>query len=729
MKKLLLITFFTSCIISYSQNSRVFKEIANLKKQNISFEMFNPLEKKAVVNYNNDLIVRKATYASLNLNEINRIFNGRFPTIEISIPYQNHLLKIELYRVNLFTDNFKINTDKSTTISYTKGVHYRGIIKGNESSLASFNFFEGEMNGIVSSIELGNLNIGKLMTPSNWEDYIIYSDIDLLVRNDFRCSTKDDSISDNSVLVNNRSATTNRCVTSYFEVGYQAYTANGSNLTTTTNWITSVFNNSQTLFNNDGISIVLKTVFIWTSDDYYSISSNLILPAFTNIRPSFDGDVGFIADIDPQQLISQSYSIGGLCTDRKFAYGDLVLNFSTVPNFSYSVYIIAHELGHTLGSHHTHACVWNGNNTAIDGCAQAYGGCTTPTPPADGIATIMSYCFPNFALGYGEQPANAIIQHINNSTCLGSDCLNSCINTIDFIAITDVTQNSATINWDDSNMANGQWDISIVPSGNSAVWTTIYTNSYFVNNLVSNTYYEVTIKKNCSDNLIYPKHSLLFATQGDNCGGTIIYDTGGQFSGYQGSEHIIRTIVPTEPNKKIRLVFNTLSLVPFEAFLFVYDGLNNNGPLLNVLTNGYPFLAYGFSNYFEPWGSVFESQDPSGALTIEFFSSPTYYFNPIASTRGWKATISCLNVLDSDYFGDGFFDYSYSPNPVNNVLNITSKDMITEIQVFAIDGKLILTKKTFETSASIDLSSLVKGTYVTKLIFEKGEASFKILKE
>lgn len=122
---------------------------------------------------------------------------------------------------------------------------------------------------------------------------------------------------------------------------------------------------------------------------------------------------------------------------------------------------MTHELGHSMGSHHTHACVWNGNDTAIDGCSTSYGGCTTPTYQPFGEGTIMSYCGANFAAGFGEQPANAIIQHINNSTCLGSDCINSCINTVGFIDISNITQNSAVVNWPDSNTNNNQWDISV----------------------------------------------------------------------------------------------------------------------------------------------------------------------------------------------------------------------------------------------------------------------------
>ncbi|MGV3697987.1 M12 family metallo-peptidase [Flavobacterium sp.] len=730
MKKLPLLSLLVSlCTSSYTQNGKVAAEITLLKENQVHFEKCTVLHgREDAFDVAVDTVVEKATYAELNLNEVERIYNSGFQAIEFSIPYQNQSLKIELYRVNPFAHDFKVKTDKSDNLPYAQGVYYRGIIKGNERSVASFNFFNNEMNGIVSSVELGNLNIVRLQKPLNVDEYVIYSDVDLLIKNDFECATKDVGGGNYNTGLTTAKLLTNKCVTSYFEIGYQAFTANGSNLVTTANWITSVFNNAQTLFDNDGISIVLKTVFIWTTNDHYSTSSNFILPAFANIRPSFDGDIGFIADIDPQQLTSQSFAIGGLCSDRKYAYGDLVLAFAAVPVYSYPVYIIAHELGHSLGSHHTHACVWNGNNTAIDGCAQSYGGCPTPTPPADGIATIMSYCFPNFAIGFGEQPANAMIEHINNSGCLGSDCVDSCINTIGLIQTYDVTQDTANISWTDSNTANSQWDISVVPAGDNPFWINVSSTSYTVGSLLPNTHYEVSVRGVCPDGLTFPRHSILFATQGANCEGTVIYDTGGDAGGYRGGEHIIRTIVPTQPNKKIRLHFTRLSIIPFQGFLFIYDGMNNNGPLLNYLTFGYPFKTVGYSSSFEPAGPAFRSDDPSGALTLEFFSSQEQSFYPIAATRGWRAVVSCLDLLGNDET-DGFLDYSYSPNPVKNVLNVKSKDSVDAIAFHSMEGKLLINKTPLSNDFNIDLSELPNGIYMASLSISGNKTSFKIVKE
>jgi hypothetical protein len=88
--------------------------------------------------------------------------------------------------------------------------------------------------------------------------------------------------------------------------------------------------------------------------------------------------------------------------------------------------VVTHEMGHLMGSRHTHACVWNGNNTAIDGCAATEGNCPQPPIPAGG-GTIMSYCHLqgvgiNFNNGFGPQPTAAILNNIEAvGNCLTDD--------------------------------------------------------------------------------------------------------------------------------------------------------------------------------------------------------------------------------------------------------------------------------------------------------------------
>ena len=84
-------------------------------------------------------------------------------------------------------------------------------------------------------------------------------------------------------------------------------------------------------------------------------------------------------------------------------YAGINSSYADVPTYSWTVDVIAHELGHLFGSQHTHACVWNGNNTAIDGCYTTEGNCGNPGEPNKG--TIMSYCHlgpgKDLSLGFG----------------------------------------------------------------------------------------------------------------------------------------------------------------------------------------------------------------------------------------------------------------------------------------------------------------------------------------
>ncbi len=81
-----------------------------------------------------------------------------------------------------------------------------------------------------------------------------------------------------------------------------------------------------------------------------------------------------------------------------------------------------------FGSQHTHACVWNGNKTAIDGCYNIEGSCPNPgIPSPQQGGTIMSYCHLTnagikFSNGFGLQPGNVIRSKVAAASCLTS-CL------------------------------------------------------------------------------------------------------------------------------------------------------------------------------------------------------------------------------------------------------------------------------------------------------------------
>jgi hypothetical protein len=733
MKKIFTIASLLSFVFLFAQNE-VAKKIQDLENQRTVFKPFSVLN-LSQVNTNNDLdrVVSNATFAKIRTATVNNIVVNKYEFIELTIPYNGTIVTLDLYKVNLFSNGFQIDTDKNKNIAYQSGVHYRGIVKGDYNSIASFNFFDNELNGIVSSNELTNLVIGKLAKKSNTTDYIVYADSNLKQSSGFDCSFKDPETlhSDHQNPEANRDIISTRCVTMYFEIDYDLYQQNSEDTTATTNWLTSVFNNVQTLYSNNGITISLKSMFIWTTQDPYEgigTSSSDYLFKFNEVRPTFNGDVGQLVGIDPGGLGGVAVGINGLCSQDNFSYSDVNnLNIATVPTYSWTVQVITHEFGHLLGSRHTHSCAWNGNNTAIDNCAssalgssaEGYSCRTTPlTIPSTTVkGTIMSYCHLvsgvgiNFNNGFGPQPAAAILAAVDGGPCLSTDCINTCINSISSISIDAIGTNTATVTWLDSG-AFTEWKVRVYPFGGTpGAWVNVTTTNYPVIGLNSNSYYVVEISPSCTSGLEIGGRKLIFVTAADFCNGVEFTDTGGSTGNYTDMETVIRTIIPNVPNNAIVLSFIDFSLELNYDYLYVYDGNSTAAPLLNV----------GGSTGIDTPGP-YTSSATDGSLTVKFYSDQGVV------DAGFVADISCTPNLSVNNV-NGYIDFSYYPNPTNGKVAITSKTLMSEVTVYNVTGQLLYENKINALNTNVDLVSFAIGTYFFKLKFDGDkEVNFKVIR-
>lgn len=728
MKNLLTILSLFSLTLLFSQH-QVGKKVQKLTAENTFFKPFLVLEETSKPNTNDtDKIVSNATFASIKTETINDIVANQYETIEIEIPYNGSLLKINLYKVNdLFTEGFHVDTNAKNNVEYNKGVYYRGILKDDYTSIASFSFYKNEFNGIISNSQFSNIVIGKLNKLSNTTEYIVYQDQNLKVINDFKCATKDlDYEKTESSHQSNKEINSAKCVSMYFEIDYDLYLNNGSSVTNTMNWMSSVFNNVQALYFNDGISIALKSTYIWTTlDPYEAIGTTSVdyLYKFNEVRPVFDGDLGQLVSIETVGLGGVAITVNGLCNQNNFSYSNVTLSYETVPTYSWTIEVISHELGHLMGSPHTHACVWNGDNTAIDGCGQqagyAEGSCPTgPIPSTTVKGTIMSYCHlisgvgMNFSNGFGPQPAARILSAMNDSACLSSDCINTCINNITTVNVNNVTSSSALISWVEMGNATS-WNVAVYPFGTTGTipYTTVTSSSFLANDLTPNTYYIIQVKPSCTSGLVAPLRTLMFATSANYCGGITIADTGGITGNYENMQTIIRVMIPEVADNNLTLTFSELGLEQDYDFIYVYNGNTISAPLMNV---------GGSTGTTIP--GPFTSSAVDGSLTLKFFSDQG------VTGSGFVATTSCSSNLG--IASNRFIDFSYYPNPTNGTVAITSKTKINGISVYNITGQLLYQSTKNDWNASVDITDFSTGTYFFKLKFDDDkEANFKILKK
>lgn len=364
---------------------------------------------------------------------ISELFPEFFST---TIPYENGVFRLLMYKVDILSDGFQVLTSSGARFDGAKGIgHYRGIIEGDYRSVVSMTITSTDVMAIISN-DHGNFVLGRLAEDASTR-HVIYNDIDIAGQHSYSCGTNtsflanplpEDAMRLEPVVPG---TLTTKCVDWYWEIDYDIFVGKGSVAAVNT-YMQGLFNQVNTLYNNDGISTTLQTLFIWdTTDPYTGTTTSNYLNQFGAYRTSFAGDLAMLIGYNGGGGVAY---VNGLCSTSnqyKMGYSAINSTYQNVPTYSWSVEVVTHEGGHLLGSRHTHDCVWNGNNTRIDGCGPAAGynsgSCASGPLPVAG--TIMSYCHLvsgvgiNFNNGFGPQPTSVMVNAINNAACLTS-CVN-----------------------------------------------------------------------------------------------------------------------------------------------------------------------------------------------------------------------------------------------------------------------------------------------------------------
>jgi subtilisin-like proprotein convertase family protein len=430
-------------------------------------------------------VIQDAVFFKLNQVSLSKLMKEKNYKLQLDIPVKGRKngLKVNLQRKNIFAPDFKVRvaSKPDEVFPYEKGIYYHGSLEGTKEINAVFSIFNEEIFGWVITPE-GNYTIGRMSdSPDVYTCYLDSNAPKIEIPN---CGTKDDGRVYSFGELNFQSRAVGDCVKVYFEVDNSVVTAQGS-VVNATNFVTNAFAQVALIYAAENILMVVSEMLVWNMADPYSgANSSAYLGQFQNIRTSINGaDLGHLVSMVNNGGIAAGFD--AICNPEianRLCYSGMSGTIQNYPTVSFTPFILAHEMGHLVGSRHTHACVWNGNGTAIDGCSGTEGGCPSPGLPAGG-GTIMSYCINtgvglDFNQGFGPQPSAVIQNSIAGADCLTSDC-SACDVEFSSVVMTPNTECEDTPNGSLTMVgtsSNGPFEYSISGPVTSTNMTGIFTN-------------------------------------------------------------------------------------------------------------------------------------------------------------------------------------------------------------------------------------------------------------
>lgn len=432
MLRYLFIFVFVSAIqLCAAQEKSLSHRSDDLQFSNKKISLLNALKSSNQIYPN---VVGKSDAFQINENVLAAIIQEIPVRIMLDLDVEGSNKELLLRKVNVVSESYTLKTSSGISRPFPIDLlTYRGIVNGTDHKV-NLTIANSKVYVIIETPN-GNYEIN----PNSNHQYIGHYSKELLNTKDWICETEDDHRPNNIQSATTRSGD---CIEVYLECDFTTYTDNGSDVSATEAWVINMMNSVDMLYDDIDVPLVVSEIFVWNTVDPYQSSSTL-----TEVRNAFMDEIqdtynGRIAKLLTTRPIGGGLSngIGGLCGsygDFPSPYAistDLEPNTSAFPTYSYNVYVLAHEIGHIIGARHTHACVWNGDNTQIDDCGNVYANENGSTPeglscfdevnpilPTSG--TIMSNCnlLPTIGIDFANGFHAAVATELQNNY-IDADC-------------------------------------------------------------------------------------------------------------------------------------------------------------------------------------------------------------------------------------------------------------------------------------------------------------------
>ena len=259
------------------------------------------------------------------------------------------------------------------------------------------------------------------------EEYVLFDVAKSAATNTFTCAVEDQEREMQRMGASQRNSLVPQCVEIGLDVDNFTYNTFGD-CYQAIDWALGVLAGVDLVYRtelNDFITLQASYVNVWETPEPWANTVNDAGTMLDQLRVEWASSNPVLsnANWDLVHLMSKRGDTGtggiaylGVVCSPDFGAGfssamDNQFNFPVIPpNFTWNLFVVAHELGHNFGSNHTHWCGWPGgpdhpdepagSTGTIHDCFDSEGGCVEPVINEQG--TIMSYCH--------LQPAGAILE-------------------------------------------------------------------------------------------------------------------------------------------------------------------------------------------------------------------------------------------------------------------------------------------------------------------------------
>ena len=150
-----------------------------------SFTPFTPTEAPALRDALVGPVVEAAAFMMPSGTALSGLLAQPPDQLTLEIPTAHGSVALDLVRAEILSSGFSLVTASTgAPVEHVQGVHYRGIIAGQENSLAAISIFPDEVMGFVSDAT-GNHVLGKL--EGDTDAHIYYAERDLTAPPVFEC--------------------------------------------------------------------------------------------------------------------------------------------------------------------------------------------------------------------------------------------------------------------------------------------------------------------------------------------------------------------------------------------------------------------------------------------------------------------------------------------------------------------------------------------------------------